>query len=334
MKVLVTGATGFIGFHVARLLKNKGLDVSALARKGSGTKHLKAAGIKTIPGDIRDPVSVRKAVRGCTQVYHLAADYRLWVPDPETMYAINVQGTRNIMSASMDAGVLKVIYTSSVGTLAAGRNGTSANETTPVSINDMIGDYKRSKFIAEQEVVSFIKKGLPAIIVNPSTPIGAYDIKPTPTGKIIVDFINGRMPAYLDTGLNFVDVEDVAEGHWLAAQNGRIGEKYILGNRNMGLGEFLGLLAQITGRRPPFARLPYLPVLAAAYVNEAISKISKRPPMIPLAGVRMARKFMYFDCSKAAKELKMRRSPVEEAIEKAVQWFQDNHYILKGKIKA
>jgi dihydroflavonol-4-reductase len=198
----------------------------------------------------------------------------------------------------------------------------------------MVGHYKRSKFIAEQEVVSFIKKGLPAVIVNPSTPIGAYDIKPTPTGKIIVDFLKGRMPAYLDTGLNFVDVEDVADGHWLAARHGRTGEKYILGNRNMGLGEFLGLLAQITGRKPPFARLPYLPVLAAAYANEAISKITRRPPLIPLAGVRMAGKFMYFDCSKAVRELKMPQSPIEGALEKAVRWFMDNHYILEGEIKA
>jgi dihydroflavonol-4-reductase len=249
------------------------------------------------------------------------------------MYAVNVEGTRNILSAAMDSGISKVVYTSSVGTLAASRNGASADEATPVSITDMVGHYKRSKFIAEQEVVSFIKKGLPAVIVNPSTPIGAYDVKPTPTGKIIVDFLSGRMPAYLDTGLNFVDVEDVAHGHWLAAQHGRTGEKYILGNRNMGLGEFLGLLARITGRRPPFARLPYLPVLAAAYANEALSKIIRRPPLIPLAGVRMAGKFMYFNCAKAARELKMPQSPIEGALEKAVQWFQDNHYILKGKMK-
>jgi dihydroflavonol-4-reductase len=247
------------------------------------------------------------------------------------MYSVNVDGTINIMTAAKEAGVEKIIYTSSVGALAASRDGKPSNEESPVALEDMTGHYKRSKFMAEREVNGFIEKGLPVVIVSPSTPVGPMDTRPTPTGKIIVDFLNGKMPAYLDTGLNFVDVEDVACGQWLAAQHGKVGEKYILGNRNMSLGDFLGLLADITGKKRPLVKLPYLPVLAAAYINEAISALTKRPPLIPLTGVKMARKFMYFDCSKAVRELKMPQGPIENALKKAIEWFNENGYILKGR---
>lgn len=327
MKVLVTGATGFIGFHVAKLLTEKGSQVSSLVREGSDTSALKAMGIELVRGDVRDLSSICKALKGCQQLYHLAADYRIWVHNPKTMYEINVQGTKNVMQAALTTGIEKIVYTSTVGVLAACSNGKPSNEETPVSIKDMVGHYKKSKFIAEKEVYGFIENGLPVVIVNPTTPIGSMDRKPTPTGKIIVDFLNSKMPAYLDTGLNFVDVEDVAAGHLLAAQYGRVGQRYILGNKNISLGNFFEYLANVTGQKPPKVRLPYLPVLLAAYVDEALSRITDRYPKIPLTGVKMARKYMYFDCSKAVRELNMPQNPIDFAIEKAVNWFRNHGYV-------
>jgi len=328
MKVLITGATGFIGFHVARLLKAKGFQVRSLVREGSDTSALKALDIELVRGDVRDFDSICEALKGCQQLYHLAADYRLWVPRPETMYEINIQGTKNAMQAALKLGVEKVVYTSTVGVLSASSDGKPSDEDTQAEINEMVGHYKRSKFIAEREVRSFVEKGVPIVIVSPSTPIGPMDRKPTPTGKIIVDFINGKIPAYVDTGLNFVDVEDVAAGHWLASEYGRIGQRYILGNKNITLKEFFESLAGITGLEPPKLRLPYIPVLLAAYINEACSNwITRRHPRIPLTGVRMARKYMYFDCSKAVKELNLPQSPIEGAIKRAIDWFQKNGYI-------
>ena len=350
MKAFVTGGAGFVGFHVARLLIEKGRSVKALVRdagrgqggmgaggsgvggKGAadrGAEELLAAGAELIKGDLRDADAVRRAMAGCSEVYHVAADYRLWVPDPETMRDINVGGTRNVMDAALRLGVEKVVYTSTVGVLAVSADGTPADENTPSSADAMVGDYKLTKFLAEQEVRAFVEKGLPAVIVNPSTPIGPMDRKPTPTGKIIVDFLNGKIPAYLDTGLNFVDVEDVAAGHILAAERGRTGERYILGNVNMTLREFFGELARLTGRRPPRVRLPYAPVLLAAHLNEAASRLTGRPPAIPLTGVRMAGKYMFFDCSRAIRELGLPRSPIDGAITKAVSWFEENGYARK-----
>jgi dihydroflavonol-4-reductase len=330
VRVLVTGATGFIGFHVARFLTEKGIEVRALVRGQSDATALKALDIEPVNGDIRDFESVCRALDGCRHLYHIAADYRLWVPDPETMYAINVEGTRNCMEAALKLGVEKVIYTSSVGVLAASLNGKVSNEESRAAINEMVGHYKRSKFIAENEVHSFIGKGLPAVIVYPSTPIGPMDRKPTPTGKTIVDFLAGRIPAFLDTGLNFVDVGDVAAGHWLASLRGEIGRGYILGNRNITLREFFGSLAVITGSRPPKIRLPYLPVLFAACIDETISTLlTHRHPRIPLSGVRMARKYMYFDASRAVRELHMPQSPVEHAMELAIEWFKENNYVRR-----
>jgi dihydroflavonol-4-reductase len=332
MKALVTGATGFVGYHVARFLSGKGVAVRALVRRGSDRQALDALGVETVEGDVRDYDSVLMALHGCNSLYHLAADYRLWVPDPATMYEINVRGTRNVMEAALRRGVERVVYTSTVGALTARSDGRPADEETPVGIEEMVGHYKRSKFIAENEVRGFIGKGLPAVIVNPSTPVGPMDRRPTPTGKMIVDFLNGRMPAYLNTGLNFVDVEDVAEGHWLAAERGRTGERYILGNRNITLREFFEILGRAAGRNAPRVRLPYLPVLVAAYVDEAISRlIPGRCPAIPLTGVRMARKYMYFDVSKAVRELNMPQRPVEGAIAGAAAWFAENGYVKAGR---
>ncbi len=328
MNVFVTGATGFVGFHVARLLLEKGVHVKALARDGSDAAPLVSMGAELVKGDLRAAGAVRNAMKGCVEVYHVAADYRLWAPDPRTMYEINAQGTKNVMEAALRGSVEKVVYTSTVGVLAVSTGGKPSNEDTPADIDSMVGDYKKSKFMAEKEVYGFIEKGLPAVIVNPSTPIGPMDRKPTPTGKIIVDFLNGRIPAYLDTGLNFVDVEDVAAGHLLASERGKTGQRYILGNVNMTLKEFFGEIAKITGRKPPRVRLPYTPVLLAAHVDEAVSRLTGRHPTIPLTGVRMAGKYMFFDCSKAV-GLGMPQTPIENAITKAVNWFEENGYIRK-----
>lgn len=327
MTALVTGATGFIGFHVARFLKAQGIHVRAMAREKSDISALKALDVEIVRGDIRDLASLRPALKGCSLLFHVAADYRLWVPDPSVMYEINVQGTRNCMEAALEAGIEKVIYTSSVGVLTASSDGKPSNEESLAALQDMVGHYKRSKFMAENEVRSFIARGLPAVIVYPSTPVGPMDRKPTPTGQTIVDFLNGKIPAFLDTGLNFVDVEDVAAGHWYAASAGEIGRSYILGNRNMTLKEFFESLASITGCQPPKIRLPYLPVLFAACIDETISRlVTHKHPRVPLTGVRMARKYMYFDASRAVKELNMPQSPVRQALERAVQWFQENGY--------
>jgi dihydroflavonol-4-reductase len=327
MRALVTGATGFIGYHVARHLVEKGSSVRALVRANSDVSHLRALDVEMVLGDIRDEGCLKRACIGCSQVYHVAADYRLWVPDVETMYEINVQGTQNILRAASGGSVEKIVYTSSAGVLPFCTQGESVSENSRAAIGDMIGHYKKSKFLAEQAVYPFVDAGLPVVIVNPSTPIGAYDSKPTPTGRIVVDFLNGKIPAYLDTGLNFVDVEDVAAGHVLAAQRGRIGHRYILGNRNMKLREFFSCVAAQTGHEPPAIRLPYLPVLLAAYANEAFSRATGTQPRIPLTGVKLAKNYMYYDCSKAVQELKLPQSPVEQAIKKAIQWFQENGYV-------
>jgi dihydroflavonol-4-reductase len=331
MRVLVTGATGFIGYHVARILCRQGYEVRALVRNETDASCLEDLDIEPATGDITDMNSLYPALRGCRMLCHLAADYRLWVPDPKTMFAVNVQGTRNILHAAMMLSIERVVYTSTVGVLGRTRDGAPASEETPSDIREMVGHYKTSKFIAEREVEGFIKKGLPVVIVNPSTPVGAMDRKPTPTGQIIVDFMNNRIPAYLDTGLNIVDVEDVAAGHLLAARHGRVGQRYILGNRNVTLREFFGLLSAATGIKAPAFKLPYFPVLAAAHFDEVVSKIfRKRRPRIPLTGVQMAKHKMHFDCSKAVNELNLPQTPVEAAIEKAVQWFERNGYVNAG----
>lgn len=325
-KVFVTGATGFIGASLVRELLAQGCEVKTLVRPGSDRRNLSGLDIEPCQGDLTDTRSLEKGMAGCDTLFHAAADYRLWTNDPASMYAINVQGTRNVLEAALKLGICKVVYTSSVGTLGNPGDGTPGNEETAVSFTDMVGHYKKSKFLAEREAEGFIARGLPLVIVNPSTPVGRLDIKPTPTGKIIVDFLNRKMPAYLDTGLNIIDVEDCAKGHVLAATRGRVGEKYILGNENLTLRQIFELLEEISGIRAPKVRLPYTPILIAAYMNEAISKLTRKEPLIPLAGVQMARKFMYFDSSKAVRELGLPRQPVMVSLQKAVDWFRSEGY--------
>lgn len=326
MKAFVTGATGFIGASIARELLKDGVEVRVLARPGSDRRNLAGLDVEIFEGDLSSRRELARGLKGCRTLYHAAADYRLWCPNPAGMYDANVGGTRNILAAALDAGLEKVVYTSSVGTLGNPGDGTPGTETTPVEFDQMVGDYKKSKFLAERAAQEFIPKGLPLVIVNPSTPVGPRDIKPTPTGKIIVDFLNKKMPAYLDTGLNLIDVELCARGHILAAQKGRIGEKYILGNENLTMAAILALLAEITGLKPPRVKLPYYPILAAAYLNAGISRLTGREPLIPLAGVQMAAKFMFFDSQKAIRELGLPVRPVRESLERAVDWFRAHGY--------
>jgi len=326
LKVFVTGATGFIGASLVRELLSEGCSVRALVRPGSDRRNLAGLDLELWEGDLRDRGSLERGLAGCDTLYHAAADYRLWARRPADMYEINVDGTCNILEAALKRGLSRVVYTSSVGTLGNPGNGVPGNEATPVTLADMVGHYKKSKFLAEREAESFVARGVPLVIVNPSTPVGALDVKPTPTGKIIVDFLNRRMPAYLDTGLNLIDVTDCARGHLLAARHGRVGEKYILGNENLTLRKIFAMLAEITGLPAPRVRLPYTPILLAAYVNEALSRVTCREPLIPLAGVQMARKFMFFDASKAVSELGLPQSAVADALRKAVEWFRANGY--------
>jgi len=331
MKVFVTGATGFIGATLVRELLEDGNRVRVLVRPGSDRRNLDGLDLEISEGDLRDRESLEKGLAGCDILYHAAADYRLWTRRPADMYDINVGGTRNILEAALKRGISRVIYTSSVGTLGIPAGGLPGDEATPVSLSEMVGHYKRSKFLAEREAEGFVARGVPLVIVNPSTPIGARDIKPTPTGKIIVDFLNRRMPAYLDTGLNIIDVRDCARGHILAAHKGLIGEKYIIGNGNFTLRQIFGMLEEITGLPAPKVRLPYTPILAAAYVNEAFSRITGREPLIPVAGVRMAGKFMFFDASRAVRELGLPQRPVIDALRTAVDWFRANGYVKKNQ---
>ncbi len=277
-------------------------------------------------GRLLDHDSLRQGLKGCDALYHAAADYRLWTRDPRQMYRINVEGTTAVLEAALENGLSRVVYTSSVGTLGNPGDGTPGAEDTPVTLADMVGHYKKSKFLAEREAERFVARGLHLVIVNPSTPVGPLDIKPTPTGKIIVDFLRRKMPAYLDTGLNIIAVEDCARGHILAEQKGRAGEKYILGNTNLTLRDIFALLEGITGLAAPRVRLPYTPILLAAYINEGIARITGKEPLIPLAGVQMAAKFMFFDSTKAVQELGLPQTPVKDALQRAVEWFRDNGY--------
>jgi len=326
MKTFVTGATGFIGASIVRELLKDGREVRALVRAGSDTSNLAGLDIELWKGDILDQDSLRQGLKGCGALFHAAADYRLWTSDPRQMYRINVDGTAAVLEAALENGLSRVVYTSSVGTLGNPGDGTPGAEDTPVTLADMVGHYKKSKFLAEREAERFVTRGLPLVIVNPSTPVGPLDIKPTPTGKIIVDYLRRKMPAYLDTGLNIIAVEDCARGHILAEQKGRVGEKYILGNTNLTLKHIFVLLEEITGLAAPRIRLPYTPILLAAYVNEGIARITGREPLIPLAGVQMAAKFMFFDSAKAVRELGLPQTPVKDALQRAVEWFRANGY--------
>src|SRR6266498_2852237 len=277
-------------------------------------------------GDLGDPASLRRAVQGARTVFHVAADYRLWTRRPEELYRTNVEGTRAVLQAAADAGVRRVVYTSSVGALGIPKDGTPGTETTPVTLADMVGPYKASKFLAEQVAIGFALKGLPVVIVNPSTPVGPWDVKPTPTGQMIVDFLQGKMFATLDTGLNIVHVRDVARGHILAGERGRVGQKYVLGNCNMSLIEIFRALAAITGVRAPRFRVPYSVAWLAALCMEGTARLTGGAPRVPLDAVRMARKRMYFSAEKAIRELGLPQTPAEEALRDAVAWFLDRRY--------
>ncbi len=328
MITLVTGATGFVGSHVARQLIARGERVRVLLRPSSQVRAIEDLPIERVQGDLRDAASLARALQGVTRVFHVAADYRLWARAPQEIYESNVTGTRNLLEAARrQGGIERFIYTSTVATLAVPRPGALPNEDTAASLEEMIGHYKRSKFLAEQETLRAAADGLPVVIVNPTTPVGPGDWKPTPTGRIILDFLNGRMPGYVDTGLNLVPVEAAAAGHLLAAERGRIGQRYILGGRNMTLKEILEVLSRITGRPAPRLRLPHAVALAAGYADSVVSRVLGREPQIPLEGVRMARHKMFVDCSKAARELGFTAGPVEQALERAVRWYEENGYV-------
>ena len=330
MQVLVTGGTGFIGSHVVRRLLKEKIQVRCLLRGTSKRSNLDGLDVSYVVGDLQDAASLKTALMDCDVLFHVAADYRLWARHPEEMDRINVEGTRQLFQAAADAHLKRIIYTSSVAAIgrpeANGHLGIG-NETLDPPPAQLIGAYKRSKFASDQLAREFAGKGLPVVLVNPAAPIGSHDIKPTPTGKMIVDFLNGRMPAYVDTGMNFVDVEDVADGHWRAFEKGRIGERYILGNKNMTLKDFLGTVAKISKRPAPRIQIPYALAWLAGAVSTGLSSVTGREPAIPLDGVRMAHAPMYYDSSKAVKELGLPQTPIETAIEKAVHWFQEHGYV-------
>jgi dihydroflavonol-4-reductase len=327
VKALVTGATGFIGAAVARCLVSRGVAVRVLMRPDSDLTNLEGLDAERVAGDLRDPASLRPAIAGCQQLYHVAAHYALWAPDPQIFYDINVTGTRHLMEAAGAAGVDRIVYTSTIGAIGLPPTGGLGTEETPVSIHQMSGHYKRSKFQAEQEVLRLAQGGLPVVIVNPSAPVGARDVKPTPTGQIIVDFMKRRMKAYIQTGMNLVDVDDVAVGHIMAMEKGRIGQRYILGHRNMTLYDVFTVLSELTGVPAPTVKLPRTSILPLAYANQWMSNyITHRPPRIPLEGVKMAKYMMHYDCTKAIRELGLPQTPVEVALEKAIAWFRDHGY--------
>jgi len=325
--VLVTGATGFVGWHVARQLLERGERVRALVRDAArSTKALaELAGIETVPGDLRDEESLTSAVAGCGTVYHVAADYRLWAPRPEEMYRSNVDGTRSLLSAARKAGVERCVYTSTVGCIGM-RKGELGSEDTPAGLEEMQGPYKRSKFLAEQIAIEFADEGFPVVIVNPTAPVGDHDFRPTPTGKIVVDFLRGAMPAYLDTGLNVVYVGDVAAGHLLACERGHAGERYILGGENLTLQQIFGKLEEVTGMRAPTMRIPYAVAYAAGVASTGWAAVTGKEPRAPLDGVRMARKKMWVRHDKAGRELGYSARPAVEALRSAAEWFRANGY--------
>jgi len=312
--VLVTGASGFVGWHVARLLIDRGHKVRALVRPNSRVPDLE---VERVTGDLRDPASLAEAAKNCEVVYHIAADYRLWSKHPEELYRSNLDGTRNMLAAAEAAGVERVVYTSTVGCIGM----PDGDEQTPVSLDDMTGAYKRSKFMAEQVALEFAARGLPVVIVNPTAPMGDHDFKPTPTGQMVVDFLKGAMPAYIDTGLNVVNVRDVAEGHLLACDRGRPGERYILGSENMTLGGILKELAAITGRKAPTIQLPYFVAWTAGVVTTAWANLTGTPPRAPLEAVRMAKKKMWVSHAKASRDLGYSPGPAKTALSDAVAWF-------------
>lgn len=327
MKIFVTGATGFVGVHVARHLAGQGAELRLLVRTTSNLSNLEGLDAETVVGDLREPEMLRAALRGCEAVMHVAADYRLWVRDPKAMYAANVEGTRGLLRLAREEGVRRCVYTSSVATMGFKADGTVVDEATPVSLDDMIGHYKRSKFMAEQAAVDAAHQGQEVMILNPTTPIGARDLKPTPTGRIVVDFLNRKFPAYMDTGLNLVDVREVARAHGAALEKGRPGERYILGGENLTLKQILDRMAAMTGLKSPTMKVPHGVAMAFAYFDEAVTgKLRGREPRATVEEVRMGKKKMFASSARAERELGFRVLPVDDALRSAIEWFRAKGY--------
>jgi dihydroflavonol-4-reductase len=328
MKAFVTGSTGFLGSHVARALLSRGADLRLLVRASSRLDNIADVNAERVVGDLRDPESLKRGMAGCDVVFHVAADYRLWAVNGRELYDSNVEGTRNILSAAKQANVRRVVYTSSVATMGFGDDGRLTDEDTPVALSNMIGDYKKSKFMAEELVLTAARAGQDVVLVNPSTPIGERDIKPTPTGQIVVDFLKRKFPAYVDTGLNLLDVHDCAEGHLLALEKARLGERYILGGENLTLKQILDKLAAITGLPSPKIELPYFVAYATGVVDTLITgKLRRREPRVTLDAVRMGRKKMFVSSAKAEREFGWKAGPVDDALRRAADWFQANGYV-------
>jgi dihydroflavonol-4-reductase len=328
MLAFVTGATGFVGSHVARVLAAQGAELRLLVRPSSKLSNIEEIKAERVMGDLRDPTGLKKAMAGCDVVFHLAADYRLWVRDPDEMYRSNVEGTRAVLEGARESGVRRVVYTSSVATVGFRSNEHLANEDSPVSLTNMIGHYKRSKFMAEKIALEAGRSGMDVVVVNPTTPVGERDIKPTPTGRIVVDFLKKGFPAYVDTGLNLVDVTECARGHVAAWEKGRSGERYILGGENLTLKQILDKLGTITGLPSPKIRVPYAVALATGAVDEWVrGRLGKREPRATIDAVRMGRKKMFVSSEKAEQELGWKRLPVDDALRRAVEWFQTNGYV-------
>jgi len=332
MTTLVTGAAGFLGSHVTRQLVARGESVRVLMRPSSNNRAISDLSLEYVTGDLRDPASLERAMNGVKRVFHVAADYRLWAKHPQEIYDSNVGGTKNLLAAAKNAGIEQLVYTSTVATIAVDRP-ELPNEFTDAKLEEMIGHYKRSKWMAEQEVLRAAKEGLPAIVAMPTTPVGPWDWKPTPTGKIILDFLNGRMPGYVETGLNFVGVEECAAGHLLASEKGKVGERYLLGAENLTLKGLLDVLAEITGLRAPAMKIPHGVALGVAYVESAFSRLVGKEPQIPVEGVKIAQHKMFVDCSRAKRELGFQPGPVAAALERAVRWYQANGYVKAGRVK-
>jgi len=327
MKALVTGATGFVGGNLVRELLKHGFQVKALVRESSLRANIDGLPVEIALGDLTDRVSLDCAMSGCDVLFHVAASYSFWTPHPSIVYDTNVQGTENILTAAGNAGIQKIVYTSTESTIGMEGHNLGTEEHT-ATLDSLSGHYKKSKLLAEWLALKMCDQGLPLVVVNPTMPLGPWDTKPTPSGQVVVDFLNGRMPAYVNTGLNVVDVGDVAKGHILALEKGRIGERYILGNKNLTLRDILGVLETITGIRAPNVRVPLWLALGAAYADESIrGKILKRPPRIPISAVKTARKFRHFDCSKSIQQLGFPQTPIAEALGRAVSWFRQNGYV-------
>ncbi len=332
MTTLVTGAAGFLGSHVTRQLVARGETVRVLVRASSSNRAISDLPLEYVTGDLRDAASLDRAMAGVKRVYHVAADYRLWAKRKQDIYDSNVGGTKNLLAASKRAGVEQLIYTSTVATIAVDRP-ELPNEFTDAKLEEMVGHYKRSKWMAEREALQAAKEGLPVIVAMPTTPVGPWDWKPTPTGKIILDFLNGKMPGYVETGLNFVGVEECAAGHLLAAEKGKVGERYLLGAENLTLKGLLDLLAQMTGLRAPGMKIPHGVALGVAYLDTAFSRLVGKEPQIPVEGVKIARHKMFVDASRARRELGFQPGPVAAALERAVRWYQVNGYVSPRRAK-